>query len=125
MRTLVRKLAKGYLFARLVGLIITRANFLFPGKRLATTTHWFAIRHPQPAYPVHILILPRYAIPDWMSLQSTDPVVYAEFIELSQRLIREEGLEEKGYRLIVNGGEYQSIRQLHVHLVCGDPFKQE
>lgn len=86
---MVRKLIGGYLFAGLAGLVATHANFLFPGERLAETTHWFAIRHPRPAYSVHILILPRHAIADWMSLRDVDPEMYAEFIELSQRLIRE------------------------------------
>jgi len=34
-------------------------------------------------------------------------------------LIEELDLEKKGYRLIVNGGEYQEFPQLHFHLVSG------
>jgi len=60
-----------------------------------------------------------------MALPVTNPEIYSAFVALSQQLIRKEGLEAKGYRLIVNGGEYQSIPQLHVHLVYGDPFHQE
>jgi diadenosine tetraphosphate (Ap4A) HIT family hydrolase len=29
-------------------------------------------------------------------------------------------LEERGYRLIVNGGEYQEFPQLHFHLISGE-----
>jgi diadenosine tetraphosphate (Ap4A) HIT family hydrolase len=36
-----------------------------------------------------------------------------------RKLVEELGLEQKGYRLIVNGGEYQEFPQLHFHLVSG------
>ena len=94
-----------------------------PGERLAETENWFAVRHPKPTYPLHILLIPKKPIHDWLSFPQDDPQLYGEFIRLSQRLIIEEGLTEKGYRLIINGGEYQSIPQLHVHLVSG-PFKE-
>jgi diadenosine tetraphosphate (Ap4A) HIT family hydrolase len=32
-------------------------------------------------------------------------------------LIQEFILDEKGYRLVVNGGEYQEFPQLHFHLI--------
>lgn len=34
-------------------------------------------------------------------------------------LVRELGLEEKGYRLVIYGGPNQDIPQLHFHLVSG------
>ena len=121
MSTLVSKLARSFLFTKIIAMVAAHANFLLPGQRLADTPHWFAIRHPHPAYPVHILILPRRAITDWLSFPANEPEMYVEFVELSQRLIRDERLEGIGYRLIVNGGEYQSIPQFHVHLVSGNP----
>ena len=80
-----------------------------------------AVRHPKPAYPVHILLIPEKPIRDWLSFPADTPELYGEFVRLSQQLIKAEGLEAKGYRLIINGGDYQSIPQLHVHLVSGEP----
>lgn len=110
---------RSWFLLKIIGLIFTHAGFLIPGKRLGETKNWLAVRHPQPIYPVHILLIPKMAISDWLSFPIDAPEVYGEFVALSQRLIREEGLELKGYRLIINGGEYQSIPQLHVHLVSG------
>lgn len=125
LKQLVFRLSKSIVFIKMIGFLFSHAGFFVPGERLAENDYWYAIRHPKPSYPVHILILPRAAITDWMALPVTSPEIYSAFVALSQQLIRKEGLEAKGYRLIVNGGEYQSIPQLHVHLVYGDPFHQE
>lgn len=121
MRTLPGRIAKSVIFLKFIGFVFSRANFFVPGKRLCETRNWMAIRHPKPVYPVHILIIPKQAITGWLSFPVSEPGLFSEFVELSQQLIREEGLEKKAYRLIVNGGDYQSIPQLHVHLVSGDP----
>ena len=120
MTVILRKLAWNLLFIKIIGWIFTHAGFLMPGKRLEETENWMAVRHLKPAYPVHILLIPKKAISDWLSFPADEPALYAEFVHLSQRLIREEGLNKKGYRLIINGGDYQSIPQLHVHLVSGE-----
>ena len=117
----LRWIFRNILYIKLIGFVFTHAGFLMPGERLVETKNWMAVRHPKPGYPVHILMIPKKAISDWLSFPVDEPDIYSEFIQLSQRLIREEGLEKTGYRLIINGGEYQSIPQLHVHLVSGDP----
>jgi diadenosine tetraphosphate (Ap4A) HIT family hydrolase len=40
-----------------------------------------------------------------------------EIIRAAQELIERFHLQEHGYRLIVNGGPYQEIPQLHFHLI--------
>lgn len=102
-------------------MVFSSASFLIPGKRLRETKHWIVIQHPQPAYPLHLLLLPKHAYPDWLSLPPTDAEFWSEYIELTHELIRERNLEEKGYRLIVNGGKYQEFPHLHIHLVSGEP----
>ncbi len=120
MDKLLRWIFRNILFIKLIGFVFTHAGFLMPGERLAESKNWMAVRHPKPGYLVHILMIPKKAISDWLSFPVDEPEIYSEFIQLSQRLIRKEGLEKTGYRLIINGGEYQLIPQLHVHLVSGD-----
>ena len=112
-------LLRSWIFLKITGLFFSCAGSLMPGKRLGETKYWMAVQHPKPAYPVHILLIPKRAISDWLSFPTDEAEMYSEFVQLSQRLIREECLATKGYRLIINGGEYQSIPQLHVHLVSG------
>ncbi len=42
-------------------------------------------------------------------------------LAVAQRLVRELQLEGAGYRLLLNGGRYQDVKQLHIHLVSGEP----
>lgn len=118
----MRKIFKSVLFIRAIGWMFTHAGFLMPGRRLGETDNWMAVKHPKPAYPVHILLIPKKPIRDWLTFPVDDRSLYGEFVQLSQRLIREADLASKNYRLIINGGENQSTPQLHVHLISGDPI---
>jgi diadenosine tetraphosphate (Ap4A) HIT family hydrolase len=71
---------------------------------------------------VHILVVPKVQLQDWLSIKSNDIEIdmMREFIDLTQSLIQEYGLTDTGYRLILNGGNYQTFPHLHVHLVSGD-----
>jgi histidine triad (HIT) family protein len=93
-------------------------RFALPLQRLRETSTLLAFYHPQPAYPLHILIVPRREI---ASLAELDPVQDAAFLAdlfaTVQSLVAELHLEQPGYRLIVNGGEYQDFPYLHFHLI--------
>jgi len=79
-------------------------------------THWVAIHHPQPEYPLHILILPKGSLPSLTSAP-LDEGLYADFFMAVQTLVAKYQLETRGYRLITNGGPYQTIPQWHWHLI--------
>jgi histidine triad (HIT) family protein len=80
--------------------------------------HWAAVQHPQPEYPLHLLILPKQSISSLSAAPSDEPQVYADLIQLVQPLISDFSLEDQAYRLITNGGKNQSIPVWHWHLVC-------
>jgi histidine triad (HIT) family protein len=84
-------------------------------------THWAAFYHPQPEYPLHILILPKGGISSLSAAPSDDLQLYADLIQLVQALISDFSLEDQAYRLITNGGENQTIPIWHWHLVCEIP----
>ena len=44
---------------------------------------------------------------------------YFDLFSTVQELVNEMQLAETGYRLVVNGGAYQDVPQLHFHLTCG------
>lgn len=98
--------------------LFTRMSFAIPAHRLRETGTLLAFYHPQPAYPVHILLIPRRAI---ASLAELDPVRDAPFLTdlfaSVQSLVAELHLEQAGYRLIVNGGQFQDFPYLHFHLI--------
>lgn len=91
---------------------------------LAQTDLVVAMRHPRPTHRVHILIVPRRPLPGLMNLSADDSSLLADVVAVAQALIREKGLEASGYRLIVNGGPFQEVGQLHFHLVSDGPPSQ-
>jgi histidine triad (HIT) family protein len=108
---------------KVIGQLFSKASFLIPQKKLIETACWIVFIHPKPTYPVHLVILPKRPIADWLTIPSDDPELFKDFVELTQGMIREFCLEETGYRLIMNGGKYQTFPHLHFHLVAGDLFK--
>lgn len=97
-------------------------SFALPIKRLKETSHLLAFYHPTPAYPVHILIVPKKEIRSLAGLGEEDAGFMVELFATVQDLVKELGLEGRGYRLIINGGAYQDFPLLHAHLVSGDPL---
>ncbi len=89
---------------------------------LARTGLVLAFRHPHPSHRTHILIVPRRPIASLMALKPEDAPVLADVAAVAQVLIRENELDARGYRLVVNGGPYQEVGQLHFHLVSDGPL---
>ncbi|MFZ6031391.1 MAG: HIT domain-containing protein [Chloroflexota bacterium] len=88
-----------------------------PVNKLRDTELVIAFSHPQSAYKTHILIVPKREIASFADLRPEDFPIVHEIVRVAQELVNELGLGEKGYRLIVNGGAYQDVAQLHYHLI--------
>ena len=93
-------------------------SFALPVDRLSETATLLAFHHPRPAYPLHILLVPKKPI---ATLTALDPAADADFLTdvyaTAQTLIEQFHLAENGYRLIVNGGKFQDFPYLHFHLI--------
>jgi len=98
----------------LAGWIFAHMSFAIPVQRLRETDSLLAFRHPQPAYPFHVVILPKKDIRSFAELEPADPFL-AELVVVVQSLVAEYHLP--AYRLILNGGEYQDFPHLHFHLI--------
>lgn len=81
-------------------------------------------RDINPAAPVHILIIPNREIPTVNDLAEEDAELAGHMLLVAKRLARDEGIDESGYRLIINcnrdGG--QVVDHLHLHLLGGRPM---
>jgi histidine triad (HIT) family protein len=80
-----------------------------------------AFRDINPQAPVHILIIPRKHIQSLATLQNNELPVVSRMVALAKRLAEEEGIAEKGYRLVINTGLEggQIVSHLHLHLLGG------
>lgn len=77
-----------------------------------------AFHDVSPQAPVHILVIPKQAIPSLAELQPTDAPLISHLFLVVQRLAQEQGLTN-GYRTIINTGPDggQTVNHLHIHLL--------
>lgn len=92
------------------------SNFL-PINKISESETLLCFYHPQPSYALHILLVPKNSILSLSHLGPQDDEFLSDLINTVRSLIQKFELEERGYRLIVNGGEYQEFPQLHFHLI--------
>jgi len=111
------RLARSPAAGLFIGWVFAHMSFAIPVRRLRETDTLMAFEHPKPNYPLHILIVPKKAIASMMKISVDDAPFLADVFQTVQSLVVEYQLEERGYRLICNGGENQDVPQLHFHLV--------
>ena len=68
-----------------------------------------------PIKPVHILIIPKKHIEDLLMMN--DEGLMMKLTRVTQEMIKKFELENKGYRVGINGGGAQIINHLHIHLL--------
>lgn len=80
-----------------------------------------AFRDIAPQAPVHLLIVPRRHIASLRETQPDDRDLLGKLLLAAARLARQEGIDERGYRVIINAGADggQTVDHLHVHLLGG------
>src|SRR6266498_5740951 len=106
-----------WLFAPLIGWTFAHMSFAIPVKRLRETNTLIAFYHPKPAYPFHVLLVPKKAIVSLKEFDQKDSAFLSDLYSTVQSLVNEFQLAEGAYRLILNGGEVQDFPQLHFHLI--------
>lgn len=83
-----------------------------------------AIRDINPQAPVHILIIPQRVIPRIGQARDNDATLLGKLLLAARDIAKQEGLDETGYRLVINHGPHagESVPHLHVHLLGGRPM---
>jgi len=83
-----------------------------------------AFRDIRPRAPTHILIVPNKAIPTANEIADEDETLVGHMFIVARDLAKQEGIAEKGYRLIINCGDHagMEVPHLHVHLIGGKPL---
>ena len=80
-----------------------------------------AFRDINPQAPTHLLIIPRKHILSLAHLSEAESPLIAHMVNIANRLAKDEGISERGYRLVVSCGEEggQLVPHLHMHLLGG------
>lgn len=94
------------------------ANILYRDQQVT------AFRDAHPAAPAHLLIVPNRHISSLNDLQDEDEAIIGYMFAVARRLAAKEGVDQSGYRLVINTNSDagQSVFHLHLHLIGGRPM---
>ena len=83
-----------------------------------------AFRDIAPQAPTHIVLIPKKPIVNLLDIQPSDTLLLGQLMAASVHVARTLGLEETGFRVVVNAGPDggQSVDHLHLHLLGGRPM---
>ncbi|OGP14855.1 MAG: histidine triad nucleotide-binding protein [Deltaproteobacteria bacterium GWA2_54_12] len=80
------------------------------------------IKDINPQAPTHLLIIPKAHYPTLMDCE--DRELLGELLQTAQNIARELGLEDRGFRTVINTNEEagQTVFHLHMHFMAGRPL---
>jgi histidine triad (HIT) family protein len=92
-----------------------------PSEEVMGTELTYAFRDIQPTASTHVLVVPREHIDHAGVIGPEHGTLLAEMITTAQAVARNEGVEDRGYRLVFNVGEdaLNSVPHLHLHVIGG------
>jgi histidine triad (HIT) family protein len=95
-----------------------------PGDIVRQNDRAVAFRDISPAAPSHVLVVPRAHYPDLAALVSADPELAGQLASEAVAVAHEEGLDDGGYRIVVNtgAGAGQTVFHVHAHVLGGRAF---
>ena len=77
-----------------------------PSDQVYSDDDYYAFRDIDAQAPTHILIIPRKPIPKISDATDEDQALLGGLLLKAAAIARSEGLEEDGYRLVINSGEH-------------------
>ncbi|MDH4261590.1 MAG: HIT domain-containing protein [Spirochaetia bacterium] len=85
-------------------------------------TDWMCFQDINPKAPVHLLIIPKTHYDNLHSVN--DDLIIVKLMNGVKTIVKELGLEKKGYRVIVNTGDDggQTVSHLHLHILAKRPL---
>ena len=80
-----------------------------------------AFKDIHPVTPVHILVIAKEHISSLVDLKEEDEAVIGKIYTVINKIAKQEGILDKGFRVIVNCGEDggQVVKHIHFHLLGG------
>ena len=95
-----------------------------PSSEVYSDEEFYAFRDISPAAPSHVLIVPRRHLAQVAEAAPDDAGLLGRLILRANAIAQAEGLTEKGFRYVVNCGEWggQTVSHLHLHILGGREF---
>ena len=92
-----------------------------PGEFVHQDDFCVVIRDINPQAPTHVLVIPRDHIESLDDASQKDEGLLGHLLRVGARVANDLGLEDSGYRTVINtgAGAGQSVFHLHVHVLGG------
>lgn len=83
-----------------------------------------AFKDIHPLAPIHVLLIPKKEIPTLQDVQPEDSSIMGHLLCQVPKIAKSLGIDQKGYRVIVNCKEHggQEVPHLHFHILGGRPL---
>lgn len=96
-------------------------NGEIPSQKVYEDDRILAFKDINPAAPIHIVIVPKEHISSANEINDSNKDVVGHIFKVAAALAKENGIAERGYRIVNNCGEEggQSVNHLHFHLIGG------
>ena len=97
-------------------------NKEIPADIVYETDNVLAFKDIKPQAPIHILIIPKIEIPKVTDIQGKEhAALLGEMFDTANKLAKDMGISERGFRLVFNCGNDggQEVYHIHMHLLGG------
>lgn len=98
-----------------------------PGKKVYEDEHVLAFWDIRPRAKVHLLVIPKQHVNSLQELEQLPEPSRAALLTACVRVARDNGILDKGFRVISNSGKdaHQSVFHLHFHVVGGEQLPED
>jgi len=95
-----------------------------PAKILKADEHVVVFEDIAPRAPTHLLVIPTRHLDSLAACRDVDRELLGHMLATAAEAAREVGLEEKGYRIVLNtgAGAGQTVFHIHLHILGGRPL---
>jgi len=96
-------------------------NGEIPSKKVYEDDHVYAFHDINPVAPIHVLTIPKKHISSLLDIQDDDKELIGHLHLSLQKIAKQLGVDESGFRVITNTGKegQQTVFHLHYHLIGG------
>ena len=100
------------LFCRIV-------NGAEPSQKVWEDDNFLCIKNKFPVAPVHVLVMPKAHIVKSEVATSQEGEFWGRIMGAVFSVVRELGLDKKGYKIVNNGAGYNHFEHEHLHILGG------
>ena len=95
-----------------------------PSKTVYEDDNILAFEDLTPQAPLHILVIPKKHISTSLDIENDDHELIGQMFQAANRIAKEKGVADKGFRLVMNCNREagQTVFHIHLHLLAGRPM---